>query len=809
MLESIFNFIQEEKLSKDFDSSGIQSSFLFRSLYRARKIAVYLIDRNGDFSLDRLKELIKEFEGGAFPKYPDSGFDELSCRHCLKVLRLFDTNKGFLELLNKFKAPIPNRFTGELVRYSLNVSKETRLGTPEIRQAVFSALLTPLRQNIGSCFATAPAIFIQSTHLKRFLIDLYDLMSTCMLKRTFAGNEHVVPIATSLGAFETRKPIDFRNKTVFKSPSLSAVLKGVGLSPDSIPNRILTFEAMLKQSLYKKYGVRERDVIAFKNNGSQKRSFFSKPTKNIEEVLEIERAALFQFKAFVDHPLLRVWEYTLASFSDYKIEFFRWNLYTSLGLDQKDEGGIAHLLYQDIQRKLDNANLKSHSLVNDYNQAADEVNAAQTLLSQADRSDRISSLKAELESRLMHARACKELLDDARHRSEFYANFFSFLLKQYSEHFQAHFQEIYDPEMCDVTAGLYEDSPAGFRLVYKHGRKDPTLWTKIYDSEGYIKSLTAFFNATEQELISMCEWKEGEKEIREVTTLILHHLQTKEFLSSAQERMAKRYGASLPTEKEEKKPWSYTSGGTMSSLLSCYFCLESKLTVEERAIESPQDLLIFLIDTLKSLPPNVTDTFEKDIDASLLMESPNHAFLLKPGLSQFKEGWQDSGFTYTWVRDTLINPSKSKFEGVLLEREKQKELAKKFFDLFYPENSERLTKEFEPEATSLDLPGFRKFFLQQVDTSEDQIDTFLMSLYPSLPLMFADTNWGEWYFAFVLSPATLNLELWRFDMSGLVGFPMTSWKQWLDGSKKIPWKLYTQPKEFFHLNQQDPSWLKA
>ena len=96
-----------------------------------------------------------------------------------------------------------------------------------------------------------------------------------------------------------------------------------------------------------------------------------------------EQEALSQFKAFVDHPLLRVWEYTLASFSDYKVEFFRWNLYASLGFDQKDEGGIAHLLYQDIQGKLENANLKSEALVNDYNQAVDEVNAAQTLLSQA------------------------------------------------------------------------------------------------------------------------------------------------------------------------------------------------------------------------------------------------------------------------------------------------------------------------------------------------------------------------------------------------------------------------------------------
>ena len=54
----------------------------------------------------------------------------------------------------------------------------------------------------------------------------------------------------------------------------------------------------------------------------------------------------------------------------------------------------------------------------------------------------------------------------------------------------------------------------------------------------------------------------------------------------------------------------------------------------------------------------------------------------------------------------------------------KKELARKFFDLFYPENSKRLNKEFQPEAVSLDLPGFRKFFLQQADTSEDQIDPF-------------------------------------------------------------------------------------
>lgn len=809
MLEMIFNFKEEKKLSERFDSSGIQPAFLFRNLYRARKIASHLIDEKGDFSLNLLTEFIKEFQSKALPKYQDCEFDEIARSHFLKVLRFFHTNKEAVPLLKRFTAPFSNRLIEDLVRFSLNLSSKGKLLTADVRRAVFSALLTPLRQNVGSCFATAPAIFIQSEQIEHLLIDLYDLTTTCLLKRTFAGIEHAIPIATSWGGSETQKPVNFRNSKVFQSPALSAAFKSADIDPETIPKRVLTVEMAFKQLIYRRFGVRERDVVAFRNNEPQKKSFFSKSTGEVEKALEIEQTALSHFKAFVDHPLLRIWEYTLASFSDYKVEFFRWNLYTSLGFDPKEEGGIAHLIYQEVEEKLSNANLKSKELLNDYNRAVDEVNAAKNLLSQTDSQERARSLKAEFESRLMHARACKDLMNDSYDRSKFYANFFSFLLKHYSEHFQEYFQEVYDPEMCDMTAHIYEDSPAGFRLVYKHGRKDPTLWTKIYDAEGYLKAITEFFNNVEQVLIAECEWKEGEKEVVEVTTLLIHHLQTKEFLSSAEERMAKRYGALLPSEKEEKKPWSYTSGGTMSSLLKCYYCLESELTVEQRVVESPEDLLIFLLDTMKALPPSVTEPFEKDSNKNLLMESPNHAFLFKPGLTPFKEGWQDSGFTYTWVRDRVIDPSKSKIEALRLEQNKQKELAGKFFDFFHPENSAHLKEEFIPEPAPLDLPGFRQYFIEQVQTSEEQIDLFLMSLYPTVPLFFADTNWGEFYFAFILSPATLNLELWRFDINGQVGFPMTSWKKWLDGSGNSPWKVYTRPEEFLFSSQKESSWLKA
>ena len=86
--------------------------------------------------------------------------------------------------------------------------------------------------------------------------------------------------------------------------------------------------------------------------------------------------------------------------------------------------------------------------------------------------------------------------------------------------------------------------------------------------------------------------------------------------------------------------------------------IEGTITEEKRPIENPMDLLTFLLELLKALPYSVTKPFEIDSDASLLMYSPTHAFLLKPGLSSFKDGWLDKGFTYTWIRDHVIDPAK-------------------------------------------------------------------------------------------------------------------------------------------------------
>lgn len=584
-------------------------------------------------------------------------------------------SKDGMTLLKRFKLPVANGYVETLIRKTLTLPDKQKLEHAHLKEAVVSALLCPLRQVIGSCFATAPAIYIQNEKPERLLLDLYDLMMMGKMKRTFGGEEYVVPISPKWGGRKS------------------------------------------------------------------------------------------------DHPLLRVWEYTIASFSDYKTTFSRWNLYSSLGLDPKHKGGIGEFVYAALQEKLDGYNQEVEKLHNDYTRAIDEARVSQALLRQADSHERIRMRKAELEVRAHHAGACKDLRDKAHENAQGLSQFFPFLIEQYSEKFQEHFLEIFDAEAQYTHEALYEDSPAGFRLVYKHGRSDPSAWTFIKDEKEFFESLRHFFIAVESQVSSECEWEGGAKEIEDLTTRLVHFVDTDPFQSFA---------------LKKKKPWSYTSGGSMHTLLKGYFSIEGEIAEEKRPIENPTDLLTFLIELLKALPYNVTRPFEIDPEASLLMYSPTHAFLLKPGLSPFKEGWLDNGFTYTWIRDNVIEPAKNQYESIRIDRDTQTLLASKL-----------VKGEFFPHASSLTLTEFRTFLLKAAPKLEDEIDNLLYQSFPTHPpLLFADTNWLDYAFAFAVNPATLELDLYRISADNTRAYPMNPWRSYLDGSTTTPWGVLTRPSDY-------------
>ena len=82
--------------------------------------------------------------------------------------------------------------------------------------------------------------------------------------------------------------------------------------------------------------------------------------------------------------------------------------------------------------------------------------------------------------------------------------------------------------------------------------------------------------------------------------------------------------------------------------MATYFRRDQKPSEMKRWVEFPTELFVFLIDILKQSPPKIAEIFVNNPTKSMLMQSPSHAFVFKPGMHTLKEAWQTDAFTYTW-----------------------------------------------------------------------------------------------------------------------------------------------------------------
>ncbi len=325
--------------------------------------------------------------------------------------------------------------------------------------------------------------------------------------------------------------------------------------------------------------------------------------------LQLFENAKNAFKALADNALLKAWEFTLASFSETKYEFTRWNLYASLGLGSNEPGGIGQCIYQIIQRKLDQANKKLQDTQAEYEMVYTQVKTLESRMRHASTEKEGQWLKVEYQTRASEFYILQDERADAQEQANALVNLYDTLYKLYSELFKDYFQEVYDADMQEVTTGPFDDSPAGFRLLYKHGRSNISQWTRIQNQHDFIDSLASFFIATEPQIAHALEGKSVEKELSEVVTAIINHIKTREFLETAFHRMAVAHKAPLikdPLEhldQVEKKPWVYTSGGTMNTLVSCYYKIEDKPKEVEKWVENEMELLVFFADAMKQIPP--------------------------------------------------------------------------------------------------------------------------------------------------------------------------------------------------------------
>jgi hypothetical protein len=383
--------------------------------------------------------------------------------------------------------------------------------------------------------------------------------------------------------------------------------------------------------------------------------------------------------------------------------------------------------------------------------------------------------------------------------------------------------------MPELFTGPYEDRMAGFRLVYKHGRNDSSLWTLIYTPEQFVKVLVEFFTVIEPYIAHSLETPVEKKIVEEMTTLIIQYVQSDRFILSAMKRAAVK----------GRMPWAYLSGGTMDQLVPTYFRYSSPPTKETREIQDELDLFVFLLDTLKGFSPQITKQFLEDASQGLLIESPTHAFTVLPGLDFFREGWIDEGFTYTWIRDRFLLPGKEFFGEIKLSRDEQRELMRRL-SIDGETSSSASLEMFSSQCPQVPKKDLEAFLYQTLPLiSGDQCKSVLQKLLstdhvalpPSLPdfissqeiqllakaqikspidrhlaiaerakalklaptsCLFADTNWPQAYFAFVVHPITLNLEIWKTDRTGTLAKPLPLVKSWLGKGKDFSWTLFVK-----------------
>lgn len=835
-LANLLELVQEAEVSYQMDASPVQDSFRYRARRLGLRVAHLVIDSKGELDKERLTELTRLLDQGTFLLGPGREGDSLIYGHihtCLKQL------PDLWTWMRRFSSPLCHKKAEEIVRETLWPDTVRKVETVHVRRAVAAAWLTVLRQTTGSCFATAPAIFIQRDYPGQFFKDLYELLSTGQLKRIVAGKEYAAPLSLSAGMADLHRLLP----SVFPmAPGLRAALEAGGVTVTPELKGRPTVEKWLRSVLLESLGLTEEDVEDEERLAEiqmapllakQTAVYYQRPTERAVKVAEWKKRfakACSAFQAFTECALLRSWEYTIASFCDVKTEFARWNLYIGLGMHPDHKGGVGAFLYGAIDERLQKCNREIEALNSEYEREAQSARAIELMLSNAVSDARRHQLKSELSMQLMAANTLFEARERLVAKAEAIAGFFSSLTRQYDEKLQEYFQELFDPVIFGEGAHLYDDSLAGFRLVYKHGRNDASQWTPIYTEDAYIASLRDFFSAIEPDIAAPQTL--GKEFVAEITTALVQFIQEPEFLAAAQVRSK---------EMGRRSPWDYLSGGNLETLLQSY-CNRDRPFTEARIIpHSERELLQFLS--------------KKRHAGALLMHSPTHAFLFYPEalpensealIEPNKEEWDEqmrehiahkasdrlpqeeralflhlfrqmpSAETNRRFREQLIEALGSRIrqpaaliDSVLYEQTPllSQDEAKETIAAIFTHLNVR-PKKVELEGSffgSFDLHTItRALLLEALGAPFSSIDWDMqiahtmrhLRLSHRHPILFADTNWSNWFFGFVANPVTGDLELWRLNRTATQGFPMIDWKEWTGEANDSPWVILTAPKEY-------------
>ncbi|NGX62189.1 MAG: hypothetical protein K940chlam9_01683, partial [Chlamydiae bacterium] len=766
-----------------FEKSHLQESSSWRSVYQARRLASILIDEKGELDISLTKKSLRFLEENFYSLGPNRFHDTPRLLHVKRILRSFAEERAFVLALKRIYAPHENSPIQKLIRETLLLTDGTLITHSHARQAAFSALLTYLRQNVGSCFATAPAIMIQQEQPLQFLEDMGQLFGTGRLTRTIEGNEYAVPFSPHWGMGDLLKPLPLYlfgenpYDLLALSPGLQAAFVAAGLIKsksaklsarclkkylnleEKDPFSMLTPHSLIREILLKSQDLTEEEVETFQKRPMEevaRELVIQRPVSRGDKRISCEKylkkweAAKGGFKALTDNAILKAWEFTLASLSEAKADFAKWNFFTSLGVQVEEPHGIGESLFRTLQTLVDRYREDVEAAQSRFDHMSAQLKYLEGRMRRASSESEAGWLRADYQMRRHEVNRVVVEGQEAEDKMRRLSQLYPFLIDFYGGKIRDYFQEVYDPQMHDVVAHPYDDSPAGFRLLYKHGRANPSLWTLIHSPSEYIQYLTAFFVSTEMDLAALPELEGLRREISELVATTIHTIKESEFLESSIHRLAKAYRephVEDPLENLEKvnrKPWSYTSGGTMETLVSCYYGSGTKPKEEKKWIEKENELLAFWIEILRAVPLSTQKLYEQDPNRSMLAFSPTHAFICKPGWSLFRKSWESDLYPYTWIRDVWLSGQEAFLEKQLLSGRMIHYLTERVLG-FFPSSYRTLARAILPDFAPPMYPAeFRRRVLEVLVNQKwlqrgglmqlaDEIDSLFYRLLPLFP----------------------------------------------------------------------------
>lgn len=825
----------------------MQDPLRFRATFCARSIAEIVVGSKGEILIDRVEAIRDELRRKPHligPCYEEDGY---IFAHILGCLNEIIDKPQIVKKLRSFGVPVCNRLAEGILRQTLWPATVKTIELRHLILGVLSAWFTWLRQITGSCFATAPAILVQKLQPLQFLQDLQDLLTKGSLDRIVDGKGCTVPLCPSTLHSDLLRPLPPKSLVPY-SPGLQAAFKVAGVIENDDPadwlrTRIEKYvDAQTPLDLIEKVllavlGLDPDDVEEEKQAerlqmdlllAKQSAVYYQRQSprsKQVSEWKEKVSIALNAYQALADCALLRAWESTIASLSDVKLEFARWNLYVSLGMHPDEPSGISRFLYQLIDEKLQTTNKQLRVLAAEYESKARAAQALEVMFHRSFNDMQRQQIKSEWMSAVYGAESAKKEIELLSSKGEELSSLFSFMIQSYDKSLSELFQEIFDPSLVRNTDEMIDDSPAGFRLAFKHGRMSAAVWTFIRSEQAFIESLTEAFSLVEQEMVR--NLPKQEEEIHEFSKRLIHYVQTDEFLKGALSRSR----ANPAIGGDYKKPWEYISGGTINGLMSAYYNKKEPFTLHQKSIGSVEELISFIYECRRQS----TDP--------LFMHSPTHAFVFLPErmdddpartIGKMRNFWADkflSADEEEFLAARFAEKLKPEERPLFLHRQRQKGhagLLREFrnhlidddltrierVDSFIYESipvlnqsiCEQIVQDFPFLEVSLEPKAFRTPIMLHEEISSfykgalfpfDFDRMFAESLRkrhfaPAQPIFFGDTNWTAGQFAIAVSPDG-QLDLWRMSRTGLRGHSMRAWFYF---RQRGAWACFVRPAEW-------------